>query len=182
MNNQDYEVFLLARNYADRGDYEKAVELLELLSRKGNRKAIFELAMLYNDFQPEIHRHKAVNLFTLAGELGYTDSYYYLGKIYYEKKEYAEAYRFFEKGKTKAESHLYLGKIILETQLKNVSKRVAFVNFLEGSKRKVYECDYYLAICYRFGYGIRKDAQKAEFYLKKAQAHRIDDSYHLLKN
>lgn len=182
MNNQDYEVFLLARSYADREEYAKAVELLELLSRKGNRKAIFELALLYCRFQPEIHLHKAVNLFTLAGELGYPESYYYLGKIYYERKEYAEAYRFFERGKKKAESHLYLGKIALEAQVKNVSKRVAFVNFLEGSKRRVYECDYYLAICYRFGYGIRKDDEKAEYYLKRAMAHRIDDSYHLLKN
>lgn len=101
MNNQDYEVFLLARSYADREEYAKAVELLELLSRKGNRKAIFELALLYCRFQPEIHLHKAVNLFTLAGELGYPESYYYLGKIYYERKEYAEAYRFLKEGKRK---------------------------------------------------------------------------------
>lgn len=173
MNNQDYEVYLKAVEYLNNNETNSAIKLLNELSKKHNKKAIFELAKVYYNIG---ELKKSINLFVLSGESGYIESYYYLGLIFIKLKDYQEAYRYFLIGKNFPKSNLYLGLLELKGKIKSSSKKRAFLYFLSGSKRKVFQCDYYLGICYQYGYGIKKNFDKMTYYFERAKRNQIDSS------
>lgn len=173
MNNQDYEVYLKAVEHLNHNETNLAIELLNELSKKRNKKAIFELAKVYYNIG---ELKKSINLFVLSGESGYIESYYYLGLIFLKLKDYQESYRYFLIGRNYPKSNLYLGILELKGRIKSSSKKRAFLYFLSGSKKNVLECDYYLGICYQNGYGIKKNFDKMTYYFERAKRNQTDIS------
>ena len=174
MNDQEYLVFLKAREYQNNNQLDECIDLLIQLSKKQNKKAMFELAKIYCNSNDSNLIKKAINIFVLTGENGYIESYYYLGLIFYKLKDYEESYRYFSLADKYPKSNIYLGLIELNGKIKNSSKRKGFLYFVSGSKKKIHECDYLLGICYQNGYGVNISEEKNNYFFSKGMKFNVD--------
>lgn len=179
MNEIDYKIYCKGLDYQNQGQYALAIENYSLLVKKKNKKAIFTLAKLFLDLKEE---NKALNYFFLGNELGNNDCAYYIGLIYYKNKEYVLAKKYFEMNNTFTKRYLYLGIIEMNKKIKYASKWKAVQYFFSGSKKRVFECDYYLAYCFHYGIGVKKDCIKERIHLLRAKNNNIVDLFNLYSN
>lgn len=168
MDKNQYEQFIEAQDLIERKEYQLAINQLEQLAKNKNKRAIFELANVYKLINKEFYKEKIINLLVLSGELGYDNSYFELGLIFYYDHKYELAYRYFEKT-SNPYKYLYLGVIELNKKIKNYSLENAVKYFIKGSKKNIKKCNYYLSICYHYGYGVSKNQEKEILYYSKAK-------------
>lgn len=180
MNTEDYKVYLDAVDCFANGENEKGIENLELLSKKQNKRALYELGVIYSEGRlVKKNIEKAINLLTFSGELGFRNAYFELGKIYLnEKYDLKKAERYILKSGN-GEGYFLLGFVFYKSGF-NCGSR-AFRYFYEGMKLNNSKCTYYLAKCYLDGIGIKKDIDKATIYLKKALKRKVNDELKLAK-
>lgn len=168
MEKEEYDIILKAYEEKDKKNYFEAIDLLNILIEKRNPKAIYELALIYHEINPHKYQNKIINLLVWSGELGYLNSYFELGLIFYQNRNFQEAYRFFKKSNN-PKRFLYLGIMEFDNKIKNGNYKNAIYYFIRGSNKNVKECNYYLSICYHYGYGVKIDKVKEAFYHNKME-------------
>ena len=180
MNTEEYKIYLEAVDYFAKGDNEKGIKNLEFLSQKQNKRALYELGIIYSEGKiVNKNIEKAINLLTFSGELGFKNAYFELGKIYLtEKYELKKAERYILKSGN-GEGYFLLGQVYFKSGINNGNR--AFRYFYEGMKKKNSKCTYYLAKCYLDGIGVSKDIEKATMYLKKAFKRKVNDEFKIAK-
>ena len=185
MNSNEYEIIMNSRKLIKSQNEEeksKGLALLEDLANQRNKYALYELALLYKEgIYVEKNIKKACNLFVFSGELGNNKSFYDVGKIFLENKDYDTAKRYFEKAKFSPQAFFELGKMAYYGKGINQSSHKAFSYFYSASKLGCPEADYFLAEAFILGNGIGVDSKKGIYYLKRALRKGIKDKAHLQK-
>ena len=175
MCEEEYVLYLKSKELISNNNIKEGMKILDQLAKKKNKNAIFDIGMLYyqgNGVEKDLS--KACHLLTYAGDLGYKEAYHQLGKLfYYELHNVTESERFLLKcndGKSK----FLLGLIYL-----NISKYKAITYFLYAFKCHNPMSCYYLAKCYFYGEGVKKDLIKASYYLKHPLCENVEDIFGL---
>ena len=184
MNSEEYEIIMKYKRLIKSDNIEEvkmAFSLIEELSNRKNKFALYELAHLYKEGKiVEKNLKKACNLFIFSGELGNYKSFYEAGKIFKEIKDYKSAIRFFEKAKFTPESFLELAKMAEKGIGMSKSKKLAVSYYIKSSQLGNSEADYYLAYYYISGKDTKPDFNKGKYYLKRALRKGIKDKYQLI--
>ena len=180
MNNKEFEEISKARNMFKINKVEEAIEVLENMAQKKSTYAIFELGKIYKEgVYVKKDLLKAENLLLLSGNLGYEKSFYILGQLYLEKKEYRNAKRSFEKNKSNPYSEYELGKLYYYGKGCSISHHKAFVLFLDSAKNGCVLASYMIGYQYYYGDGIRMNKEKGKLYLIKAIRKRVPDYFNI---
>lgn len=175
MSEEEYVLYLKSKELISNNNVKEGMEILDKLAKKKNKNAIFDIGMLYYKGElVEKDLTKACYLLTYAGDLGYKEAYYQLGKLfYYELHNSNESERFLLKcndGKSK----FLLGLIYY-----NISKSKAVTYFMYAFRCHNPSSCYYLAKCYFDGEGVKKDLIKASYYLKHPLCEKVEDIFGL---
>lgn len=118
---------------------------------------------------------KAVTWLTDAGVNGYADAYHNLGMIYkYSKcgvkQNFEKAYHYYSAGADKGSVMCMYDKgfMLYKGLGCNQNYQAAVKCFLNAAEHSNSPSLYMLGLCYRNGYGVAKDAEKASLYLKRS--------------
>jgi hypothetical protein len=159
-------------------DPKKAFSIYLQIAQTGNAKAMNAVAIQYRLGQGVTQDYQqAFSWFTKAVDNGYTPAVYNLALMYKYgigcKKDYEKAYSLFANAASKNYgSALYgMGYMLY----KGLGVKQDYVKAVEVFKRGIQysaqpACMYYLGICFRNGYGVKKNTDSAYNWLNKAAA------------
>ena len=178
MNNFEFEEITKARNLLGTSMIDEGLNILENMAKRKSRCAIYELGKIYMEGKyVKKNLLQAENLLILSGNLGYEKSFYLLGQLYLEKKDFRNAKRSFEKNKTNPLASYELGKLYYYGKGCSISHHKAFVCFLESSKNGCALASYMIGYQYYFGDGIKMNREKGKNYLIRAIRKNVPDSF-----
>lgn len=140
-NQSDYILgfFYYEGKYVDK-NYKNALFYWKKALDNGVKEAGYNLAMMYlKGYGVEVNKEKSEYYLKIAADSGYVEAYFSLGNIFYGKKEYKEAARYWEKAYIKGDNksgkslaNLYLYGIGID---KNIEKAKKILEEIE--KRKI---------------------------------------------
>lgn len=185
MNTLDYENIIRARSEINKKTKEgivSGINILEKMSERKNRYALYELGRIYIEGDIGIiDFKKGENLLTFSGDLGYEKAYYTLGLFYKERKNYEKAMKMFLRCKHNSDSLYEIGRLYASGRGCNISKHKAFQYYLASSKGGNSKADYMLGVSYYLGEGIKLNKDKGIYYLRKAKRRNVLDEYNVYK-
>ena len=160
----------LALIYTNKKRYDLAVSYLTFGRINNHVSSIKVLGDLYRlGLGVEKNVDIAVNLYKEALELGDESLYDQIGIIYYQKKQYLEAFDYFTKGANKLDKnalyHLGICYSKGEGTYLDIQKAIKYFELAikQGDEHSLYN----LALIYREGIGVNKDIEKSENYMKR---------------
>lgn len=153
-------------------DYEKAWTLLEAAAKKGDRNALTFMGDLYayGIGNTEKDEEKALALYLEAAGQGYTYAYTLLGNYYeYEKKDYPEALKWYQKGADlgSERSMLRIGVLYEDGSGVSQSYETAREWFLRAYEAGEVSATCWLGRQYFNGWGVEKSGEKAKEWFQK---------------
>ena len=148
---------------------------------KGDANAQFALGgIYYHGMLAKRDYLEAIKWYTKAAEQGHTKAQFNLGYIYFDgrgvKKNHDKALKWFLKAAKQhdAKSEIYVGRIYEEKQ----DYTNAFKWYSQIANSGYPKVQYKLWQMYRDGKGVKKDLQKAIYYLIKSTSQSYPDAQH----
>jgi len=172
---QDFKLATLGIYYAETGNDEELVTLLQNLTEEGHVDAQFRLALLYhNGLAGPPNKRIALELFSSAAENGHARAKIALGDIYMEgdgvSSDCQKASSYFkcamEEGDTLAQ--LKLARIHLKGLCGPPNYKLAYELLIPLAEAGNPHAQFAIGRMYQQGDGVSKDMNKAEMWIKRA--------------
>jgi len=159
-------------------DKPKAIKELKRYANMGMPKAMNALGLSYMDGQGiATDTVKGLEWLEMAGEMGYTQSWYNLGIIYKYgrsgiKQNMVQAFQHMDEaaGKQDVAGLCYAGYMLYKGLGCTQDYAKAYTYFKQASEKEYSPAMYMLGLCYRNGYGVERSTGDANFWLAKASA------------
>lgn len=181
----DEQVSLLGQlsSMLTRSDFstKKDHELVDA-ARKGDRFAIYELASRFEKRQDYVN---AIKFYTRACELGDADAPLKVARLFDSQKRYKDAAPFFQMAVERtndASAHITLAKYYVMGFIGSFFNREkkAFEHFLAAAKQGNSEAQYFVALAYSEGSGVRKSIEEYIFWIRCSQLNGYQKAVQLL--
>ena len=159
-------------------DKPRAFNELKKYANMGMPRAMNALGLSYMNGQGiAADTVKGVDWLEMAGEMGYTQSWYNLGIIYKYgrsgiKQNMVQAFQHMDKaaGKQDIAGLCYAGYMLYKGLGCTQDYTKAYAYFKQASEKEYTQAMYMLGLCYRNGYGVERSMGDANLWLSKASA------------
>lgn len=177
-------------------DYAKAQEMFEYAAKNGDT---FSMLMLWNQYEARtfpLSDAEAYNWLLKAAETGDADAYYELARYYKRHASFGKAQNAMreaaDKGSVVAKCHLglafYEGDGLWTGKPQDFDKAFEYLHSVEDQLADAAVIDEMkagvfltLGKCYRFGRGVKADADKADYFTNKAASYGSLDAINIQK-
>ncbi len=165
-----------SEGFAKQNNNKEYVEVFTKYAKEDNVHALNMLAQTYQYGRKglEVNKEKAIELYTKAGKIGYSNSWFHLGQMFRavprKYQEYNRAFEYYKLG-ANLDNNLctyYAGYLLYKGLGCKQNYAAAAQYFIKGSVLNEMECMYYLGLCYKKGQGVLQNTDSATKWLGNA--------------